>query len=424
MKGIIKDLARRFGIEIRRYAPAQSHDRVVSLVPEGACRGSMLLSYIIAPFLLKEGESLPSSHTNYGESLEIAATFLGMGYAVDVIDYRNRTFIPAKKYSCFVAARTNFARIAQLLNGDCIKIAHLDTAHWLFNNYATYQRGLALRERRGVAVGGVRTVEFNLAIEHADCATVLGNGFTLGTYAYAGKPLYRMYVPAAALYPWSETKRHDECRNSFLWLGSGGLVHKGLDLVLEAFSEMPDHHLYVCGPVKDERYFEQAFFKELYCTPNIHTLGWVDIASAEFAAVLERCIGIVYPSCSEGQAGSVVNCMQAGLIPIVSYESGIDVGDFGVMLRECSVAAVKEAVQEISHHPAASLGERSRRTWEYARRHHTREQFSEHYRATIRRIMEQHGSSRTPRKETSTASAMPKRRSVVTVPTSGRMSYE
>lgn len=399
MKGVIKDLALRFGIEIKRSVPDLPNTQSVSLKPRGECRGIVLLSYVIAPFLLKEGEPLPVTHTNYGESLEIAGTFLRMGYSVDVINYRNRIFTPEKEYSFFVAARTNFARIAQLINRDCIKIAHLDTAHWLFNNCATYKRGLSVQQRRGMTVGGLRTVEFNLAIEHADCATVLGNRFTLGTYEYAGKPLYRAYVPAAALYPLPERKRYDRCRNSFLWLGSGGLVHKGLDLVLEAFSEMPEHHLYVCGPVKDERYFERAFSKELYGTPNIHTLEWVDIASPEFKAVLDTCIGIVYPSCSEGQAGSVVTCMQAGLIPIVSYESGIDVEDFGVILQESSVGAIKETVETVSRLSAEALRSRSRAAWEYARRHHTRERFAEAYRATIQQIMVRHENGRASYKE-------------------------
>ena len=35
------------------------------------------------------------------------------------------------------------------------------------------------------------------------------------------------------------------------------MVHKGLDLVLEAFAGMPEYHLTVCGPVAKEKDFER-----------------------------------------------------------------------------------------------------------------------------------------------------------------------
>ena len=63
-------------------------------------------------------------------------------------------------------------------------------------------------------------------------------------------------------------------------------MHKGLDLVLEAFARMPELHLTVCGPIHEEPAFEAAFRRELYETPNIETLGWVDIASPAFAELL------------------------------------------------------------------------------------------------------------------------------------------
>ena len=81
----------------------------------------------------------------------------------------------------------------------------------------------------------------NLAIEHADCATILGNEFTINTFRYANKPLYPVPIVPAASYPWPDGKDFDACRKRFLWFGSGGLVRKGLDLVLEAFVGMPDY---------------------------------------------------------------------------------------------------------------------------------------------------------------------------------------
>ena len=49
-------------------------------------------------------------------------------------------------------------------------------------------------------------------------------------------------------------------------------------------------------------------------------------------------MALVYPSCSEGGGGCVINCMHAGLIPVVSYESSVDIShDCGVIFKENSV---------------------------------------------------------------------------------------
>lgn len=389
MRHLIKSAALKLGFEIRRtHAAARPSSEVVELTARGVRRGAVLISYIIEPFILQRDDPALKTHNHFGESALIAETYRELGYDVDIIDYRNAAFVPRKDYALFTGARTNFARIAQQLGPACLKIAHLDTAHWLFNNHASYLRGLALQQRRGVTVNSLRTVEFNLAVEYADYAVVKGStAFAAATYAYAGKPLFMSVNPASVVFPWREDKDYHRCRKNFLWLGSGGLVHKGLDLTLEAFAALPECHLFVCGPVEEERHFARAYENELYGLPNIHTFGWMEVGGPEFADIAGQCIGMVYPSCSEGMAGSVVNCMQAGLIPLVSYQSGVAVEDFGTILHESSVEEITAAVRATAALPVEELRAKCRRTWEYARQRLTRERFAEEYRETIDAIV-------------------------------------
>jgi glycosyltransferase involved in cell wall biosynthesis len=130
-----------------------------------------------------------------------------------------------------------------------------------------------------------------------------------------------------------------------------------------------------------------AYYRELYETPNIHTTGWLDAGSTDFAETAGKCIGLIHPSCSEGQSGSVINCLHAGLIPIVSYESGVDVNDFGMTLEDCSIETIKKSVQLISGLPTAELRQMSRKAWEFARANHTRETFAGEYRKAIEKII-------------------------------------
>ena len=386
MKTFIKSGLRYFGLELVRYKE-EPFTKLVSLQPKTAAQGNALLSYVLDPFLLKSGQAISNAHTHDWESFQIAEILLDLGYLVDVIDYRNFVFRPQKPYNVFIGARTNFERISRLINPDCLKIVHLDTAHWIYNNSYAYNRHRELLERKGIALNNNKYVEANQALEWADCGTVLGNEYTLGTYRYAKKPLYSIPISTCGLYDSPENKAWHNCRRNFLWFGSGGLVHKGLDLTLEAFAEMPDYHLYVCGPVEQEKGFEQIYTKELYHTPNIHTKGWVDVNGEEFLEVVNRCIGLIYPSSSEGSAGSAINCMHAGLIPILTFESGLDVHDFGIILKDSSITEIKKAVIELSNQSLDKQKMMAQKAWAQARKKHTRENFAIEMRRVLEKII-------------------------------------
>lgn len=391
MLKLANQLARRFGVRLERYkSDGDYHNSALaSIQPAGKSRGTVLLSYIVDPFLRKPGAEISRDHTHHWESHQIAQTFLDRGYAVDVISYQNRRFAPEKPYRFFVGARNNFERLAEHLPADCRKIVHLDTAHWLFNNAAAYQRLLDVQRRRGVVLNNAKMVGPNWALEHADEATVLGNEFTMNTYAYAKKPMTRIPISNPLVYDWPEERDIERARRSYLWFGSSGFVHKGLDLVLEAFSQLPDFRLTVCGPLDQEQEFVKAFRKELYETPNITTIGWVDVAGAQFREVAGNCIGLIYPTCSEGGGGSAITCMHAGMIPVLSYEASVDVEDTGVILKDSRIETIKHAVSALSDQSPTLLKKQARAAWELARARHSQEIFARRYAeyvdATLRR---------------------------------------
>lgn len=388
MKSSIKKIINKLGIEIKRIGG--SGEKCISLKPEGTSIGNVLLSYTINPFLMKDVTDFDIRHTCDWECWQMASTFLDMGYSVDVINYTNHEFKPEKDYSVFIDELLNLERLSPLLPKDCIKIMHVVWAHWLFHNRAQYERCSELHMRKGISILPRRLLEPNSGIETADYATLLGNEFTISTYQYAKKPIYRIPVSIPRLYAWPEEKNFETCRKNFLWFGSGGLIHKGLDLALDAFVEMPDYHLTICGPIQQEKDFESAFYKELYQTPNIHTVGWVNVDSAEFVEIVNDCIGLIYPSCSEGQSGAVVTCLSMGLIPVISYQSGIHANDFGIVLKECSLNHIKNSIQCISDLPTRELVSMARSAWAYARANHSREIFAEKYKNTITNIITTH----------------------------------
>ncbi len=363
------------------------HRRVVSLAADGARRGRALVSYLVDPFLVPAGAPLPHSHTHFWESRQIAFTFRDLGFDVDVIHWTNRDFVPERRYDALVDVRINLERLAPLVGDGCLRIQHMETAHHRFHNRAQRRRLDDLEARRGARLAPRKLIEENRAIENAHYGTTTGNRFTIGTYAHAGREIHRVPLSTPRLFPSPAGKDFDRCRRRFLWFGSGGLVHKGLDLVLEAFAGMPDFELVVCGPVHLERDFEAHYARELYGTPGITTEGWVDVAGDRFRRIVESCVGLVYPSCSEAGGGSAITCLHAGLIPIVTYETSIDLEGFGVELPEASIESIREAVGRVAELPAAELERHAVGAWEHARREHTRERFAAAHRRAIESIL-------------------------------------
>ena len=392
MKAIAKKILQRLGIELRRVRSAAPVRFVELPATRDPARGAVLLAFVVEPFLLDPGGELPSGHTHFVEARLLAGLLRDLGYAVDVVDYRDTSFVPRKSYDILVSSRVCLERYAKLLGPNCMKILHVTVSHWLCNNVAAIGRCLDVQRRRGVSLASYKLIEVNWAIEHADFAIYrTGNDWVTASYAYAGKPFARVPLCTHTVYPPPEGKDFDAVRRTFLWLGSHGFVHKGLDLVLEAFAAMPDFTLIVCGPIHDEPAFERAFDRELYHTPNIETVGWVDIGGDRFREIAARCVGLVYPSCAEGASGNVLTFMQAGLIPVISYPSCVDMSTGnGVQIEALNVASVQQAVRILAAMPAGELSALAMRAWTFARDHHTHERFSEEYRKAVETALAYH----------------------------------
>lgn len=365
---------------------------VISLHAAGSPHGHVLVSYDNHGLLCaRSGQPVPISHPQFLKTILMAQTFVDLGYDVDVIHCENQKFVPSKPYDLVVDTRLNLQRLKPYLPSTCIKILHCDTAQIVYQNMAEMNRLLAFQRRKGRTVPPNRLETPHLGVEHADYLTTCGNEFTVNTYTYSDKPMFRLPMVVQQMWPWPENKDFEAARHRFLWFGSRGMVHKGLDLVLEAFVRLPDCQLTIVGPVYNEPEFVDVYRKELFHTPNIHCVGWMDKSSDGFHTILEKSIAHVFPSCSEAGAGAVVETMAAGVIPVVSYEASIDIENFGFLLEDASIEAIMRQVRKIAEMPADELRRRAKKAWEAAHTNHTPERFERSYRATVEMILAKHG---------------------------------
>ncbi|MDA8017093.1 MAG: glycosyltransferase [Thermoanaerobaculia bacterium] len=384
----------------RRFSGVER--RLVELQPESGVEvwGDALVAYIVDA-VLDMDEELPVTHTHFWETRQIVQTFLDLGLRVDVVHWTNFEFVPDKPYRVALDVRHLLPRWRDHLPDDCLCIFHGETSHASFNDRAQEERHRAFEERHGNRLPERKAIGDTPAFAAADAATILGNETTLSTYRdvlrrgavnddLTGPEIWPVTISAPAQYPRLE-RAIESCRRRFVWLGSEGLVHKGLDLVLEAFRELPEHDLTVCGPIEREREFERFYWHDLYAAPNVHTYGWVDVTSDAFLRLAQSSLFLIYPSCSEGQCGSVVTCMHAGLVPLVSDRTGVPMDpSYSMELANPSVASLRRAILEISERPAEKLQTMSDCARAYARSHHNKERFAANYRAAIEEIFARH----------------------------------
>lgn len=341
--------------------------------------GSVLISYIIDPFKKEWDESQSRGHTNVFELKCMVQIYQELGFRVEVIDWHNHNYKPANDCRIMIDIYKNLEILRDKLPSGCRKIFHATGAHWKTQNYKEVERLNNLKSRMGKSLKPRRQVDSFGSAEIADDIVVLGNEFTKNSYDYAPGIKTRIPISSAYEFDWIENRDYQKARRRFLWVGSYGMVHKGLDLVLEAFAGMLELELTVCGRPEKEEDFFRLYERELKHTPNIHFQGWINMSSPEFLDIVRTHAAVVYPSCSEGGGGSVIHCMHAGMIPICTREASVDLLDFGILIREGSVSAVQEAVRKVASMNASEVERRARASWFHVRAVHSQEHFAKNY---------------------------------------------
>ena len=361
---------------------------VIRREPAGNPRGCAVISYITWPFV--EGFDSPKArgHTNAYEVTVMAEAWRELGFRVEVVDWDDVSYVPPSDCRVAIDIHGNLERWEGALPSGCVRVLHATGPHWLFWNHAELARLQSVQARKGIALKPRRQVEPSRGVEVADEVVVLGNEFTRQSFLFGGKTVTRVPISSAYEFSWPLGRDFDRARKRFLWVGSYGMVHKGLDLALDAFAGMPDLELTVCGRPEKEDDFYRLYERQLLKTPNIRLHGWLDMAAPDFAEIARTHAAVIYPSSAEGGAGSVIHCMHAGMLPICTMEASIDLGDFGVPVESGTVEAVQKACRAVAEMPASEVEARARGAYEHARRMHTREKFRENYGKLAKRIAE------------------------------------
>ena len=340
-----------------------------------------LLVYIVHPFLMDPHSSEFFSHQNKWIAIEIARLLDQLGYLVDVVDWDNRHVLIDLDYDLLIGF--GYAEeLAKQLPLSTVKIFLATGSQANFANKRESERIEEIQGSRGCLLPPMRQSPDRAEyLSYFDAIACIGNQDVAATF----QPYFQKKIHTWNNFGYDHLsgmpkgKNFEEARRSYLYFAGSGQVLIGLDLVLEAFAQLPELKLYVCGAFINEKEFCECFHKELYETPNIIPVGWVHVGSPQYFELIRKCEATVFPICAGGSPGSVVLLMNHGIIPIVSKEAGIDTADFGITLSSNDVDEIREKVSWLASKAADWHRQTAMRVFQAARQDFSQAAFTKRF---------------------------------------------
>lgn len=284
-----------------------------------------LLSYIVEPFSSKKLKII--SHTNTTEALNLAKALDQSGYIVDVCEFNKKyKYLNLKEYDLIIGLGHS---LENALKQDVKAKTILYATGSTFESNLSVIKKRILNSKPNIKTNGYRIPEYNLFLQNnfTDAVICLGNYQREKEFqTYPNRKIISVQLPL--LFEKNSHERDiqsiNKSRNSFIWFGSTGIKHKGLDILIDIFHEKKDISLIICGDVMNELIDLKLDIK-LKKSDNIKYLGFLKPNSDEFQKIAKSCLFSILPSCSEGVPGAIVNTTYYGnMIPIFSKYVAID----------------------------------------------------------------------------------------------------
>jgi hypothetical protein len=376
---LLKNRAVQYGLELSSKRPSLYHELVINNFFNTEHQKNALISYIIYPFL----DDVRNDHSNHRECYVMAEILNELGFNVDVINWDNSNFTPSKHYDLVIDNHDNLARLDGFFSIKTTKIFHATNAYWLYQNLTECKRHYNYFLEVGIIVPLSRTLPPGNSPAYCDAISMFGNDFTKNTYGSYMDKIHQVPISVTAI-PKLLPKDFEQAKKKFVWFNSHGFLLKGLDVVIKAFSEIPDCELFICTDLTKEPDFYNSIYFLLDSCHNIKYKGWVDVNGVEFNTIVSECAWVINTSFSEGGGGSTLNCMAKGLIPIVSTSASIDLPEkSGLYLSENNYFELIALIREAMSMPVKELTDRSNNAYLHVLNHHTIHKFKDKYKGFI-----------------------------------------
>jgi glycosyltransferase involved in cell wall biosynthesis len=331
-------------------------------------------------------ESNNTGRTQPHEILKIVNILTGFGFSVDIIrciDLRAVDIVKNKKYNLIFGFGETFYQLTNL-QPEAVSVFYLTERHPDFSYQEEKKRLDYFFERHGRRLNITRSGKFYKKY-HLD--KVYSHIIAIGDvrlFRNANSIPYFLFPTGLINKRFIfKDKDHKKSRKNFLWLGSTGAIHKGLDLLLDVFYSREDLVLHICGLQKEER---KALRMKVH--KNIIEYGHININSDLFLELTNECSFIILPSCSEGFSTSIATGMLHGLIPVVNKDTGHNVlGDNAIFLEDFKTEYIEKKLNELSNTDPDKLALLSKQVYAYANGNFRLEIFEENFKRILGEIL-------------------------------------
>lgn len=311
----------------------------------------------------------PERQSHWGSSANIISrTLYGLlrrRGEVTFVDAASPEEVAGRDFDVLVGIVRNFGRILDLCN---IRRSILVAVNWHPAEHNALLLDFVVRHKLPSAalheIDILDVDELAGAIDSADSILCFGNVATFNSYIQHGVPKEKIrlvnYGSDLVVERTLAESVREQGATQLLYSASEVGLRKGFDIVESAIAgadlESLDAHLHVVGEATYPHY--QAKLKELEArfSSSVTNHGWLLAASDEYRNLLSEMDFVFFPSLEEGQAGTVVDALSFGAIPLISRHCGIDFAPLGfceleirsehnadLLRRACGLSAVERA---------------------------------------------------------------------------------
>jgi hypothetical protein len=390
MKNLIKKIIEKFPLPIiyREFIHSQFPIIGINYNPLIKDQKKVLISYVNP---LYNGTNV-FYHTNVLESFIIIQFFIEDNYEIDIIPSTSSEYskIKNKAYDIIFGFGEPFRKISnQKINILSKKILYLTESSPDFSLMKEKERidYFYKRHKKRIKVSRSNLYLNSKDLTITNSCILIGNDQTKNTYKNSSELDHIHCIQPSALfntkYIFSD-RNISHTKNNFLWFGSNSFIHRGLDLLIETFKNIPEGNLFICGYyLNDEKNIKKLIGK----STNIHLMGSINVQSNEFLKIINNCSFIISASCSEGMSTSVLTCMKHAMIPVITKETGIDINEeLGFVFEDYKIEYLLGKIKFIISKKNNEIQLMHQKVFNYSKTKFTLKHFDEQFRSIILRF--------------------------------------
>ncbi len=328
----------------------------------------VLISYVNDYLYIKDWTNQTS--TRNVECAEIVDAFLRKDCCVDICRHDDIS-ITNKQYDIIFGFGEAYRKSIKN-NPTATKILYLTEKPPYYSAKKEQERIENLYQRHGIKVPVSRSGLFYCDEDMANYDACVIIGQEKDVRLLKKQPTFAIYPTGLINKEFQlTTEITDKQKSSFLWLGSRGAVHKGLDLLFDVFAKHPDFTLHVAGLNAIDK---KRLLKIM--PSNVVDHGFVNIRSKHFSDLANSCSFIISASCSEGVSTALLTGMNHGLIPLRSDECSIPFESVGEVFEDNTIDCIEQVVMKWASMQSEVLIHHRQEVMEFARQNFNINQFS------------------------------------------------